>query len=250
MKKSKDSYVPDEETKKRISEIKWKKGTKNVDEKVSVFIVNILDNGKWSKEHYDKMNPELKKWFNQLVEAALYHLSGQDYDTFFEKVEAVIDETSRQNIEERKHVYIANCLNRLTEERNRFPARCEIVSETGYSHKTVNEYLEKYRESSICRRREEELIILREKMISVCYQQGIGGDMKAARLFLEATEHKKSRDYIKNEQNNFIQINGYCITGEQLKQLPEEKQVQMQDILRLLNGSSKDELAHKSPDKD
>jgi hypothetical protein len=240
MKKCKQESSLDGLTKKRISKLEWKKGIKKVDERMSAFIVQVLDNEeKWIKETYNKLGAEERKLFNQFIEATLHSLAGHDYDRFLEKMEPLINESSKQNIEEARYVGIANSLDRLTKEKNRFPARCEIVSETGYSHKAVNECLEKYRESFIYKGREEELLVMREKMISMCYQYGINGDMKAARLFLESTTDKRDQTYNKNEQNNFIQINGYTITTEQLRLLPKEKQIQIQEILTLLNGPIK-----------
>jgi hypothetical protein len=79
------------------------------------------------------------------------------------------------------------------------------------------------------------LTVLREKMISMCHQYGIRRDMKAAKPFLEATDDKNKVSINKGQQTNFIQINGYTITADDLKMLLEEKQIQVQDILRLLN---------------
>jgi hypothetical protein len=38
-----------------------------------------------------------------------------------------------------------------------------------YSHKAVNEFLGKYKDSFIYKRREEELMVMREKMINIVY---------------------------------------------------------------------------------
>lgn len=236
MKKDKQKPVLDELTKKRISKLQWKKEAKGMDERLSTFIVEILYDDKWTLERYIKLEKEKKQLFNQFFEIALNSLAGDDYDRFLEKVEQLITVASKQNIDEARYVKIANAIDRLTKQNNRFPARCEIVTETDYSHKAVNECLEKYKDSFIYKGREEELIVMREKMISMCYQYGIKGDMKAARLFMECTGERKEKTCNRNEQNNFIQVNGYTITTEQLKQLPEEKQIQINDILRSLNS--------------
>ncbi len=233
MKKDKQEPVIDELTKKRISKLQWKKEATSMDERLSAFIVEILYDDKWTFERYNKL--EDKKLFNQFFQIALDSLAGEDYDKFLEKVELLITEESKRNIEEARYVKIANAVDKLTKQGNRFPARCEIVAETDYSHKAVNECLVKYKDSFIYNGRADELIIMREKMISIVYQYGIRGDMKAARLFMECTADRKEKTYNRNEQNNFIQINGYTITAEQLKQLPEEKQIQIQNILGLIN---------------
>jgi hypothetical protein len=58
--------------------------------------------------------------------------------------------------------------------------------------------------------------------------------MKAARLFFEATSDKRPETLIKNQQNNFVQINNLTITEEQINKLPEDKQKQMKEIVFML----------------
>ncbi|RYY68058.1 MAG: hypothetical protein EOO13_13305 [Chitinophagaceae bacterium] len=236
MKKQKQQQLAlDEKTRQRISELKWKKDIKAPEQKVAAFIVDVLYEEHWIRDRYDKSSEGDQKLFNQFFEYALNSLAGEDYDRFKERVESLFNEATKQNISEVEQVTIANAIGRLTKEKHCFPARCELVSETGYSHKTVNECLAGYEGNLLQKGRQEELTLMRDKMLSVVYQTGIGGDMKAARLFLEATAQKQHNTYNKNEQNNFIQINGYTITAEQLRHLPQEKQVQIKDILVLLN---------------
>gem|GEM_PF-3152645 len=235
MKKQKQQPALDEKTRKRVAELQWKKGIQEPEEHIAVFIVDVLYEEQWIKERYEKSSEGERKQFNQFFEYALNSLAGDDYDRFKQRIECLFNEATKQNVSEVEQVSIANALSRLTKEKHRFPARCEIVSETGYSHKTVNECLARYEGSLLQRGRQEELAVMRDKMLSLVYQHGITGDMKAARLFLEATAEKQHHTYNRNEQTNFIQINGYTITAEQLRHLPQEKQVQIKDILGLLN---------------
>lgn len=236
MKTKKQASTLDETTRKRITKLQWKKEVKEPEERVAAVIVDVLYEEDWIKNRYNKADKQERSLFRQFFEFALNSLAGDDYDRFRERVQPLFNEATRQNIEEVQHVSIANALNKLVKEKNRLPARCEIVADTGYSHKTVNRCLATYEGSFIHKGRKEELTLMREKMLSVCYQYGIRGDMKAAKLFLEATAEKPRQSCHKAEQNNFIQINGYTITPEQLLLLPQEKQRQIQDILGLLNS--------------
>ena len=56
--------------------------------------------------------------------------------------------------------------------------------------------------------------------------------MRAAKIFMDCTSVDTQQ--VKNQQNNFIQINGVTITAEQLKTLPKEKQIQVKEIIRLV----------------
>jgi hypothetical protein len=225
-------------TKKRIAELQWKKGIKQPEERIGAFIVDVLYGDTWTKEKYNSFSEEERKGCEHFFEATLNSLGGDDYDRFLRKVLPFLNEPTRQNIEEVHYVTIANAINKLTKENNRFPARCEIVAETGYSHKTVNDCLSHYKGSNIQKGREEELTIMREKMISMCYKLGVNGNIQAAKLFIEATAERNMQIFQRNEQNNFIQINGCVITADQLKRLPDDKQAQINDILLLLNRHS------------
>jgi hypothetical protein len=55
--------------------------------------------------------------------------------------------------------------------------------------------------------------------------------MKAAKIFLEASAPVEPRQKIKNQQNNIIQINGITITEEQIRQLPQEQQNILMELL-------------------
>jgi len=44
-------------------------------------------------------------------------------------------------------------------------------------------------------------------LMSRCYKFAIDGNMKAARLFFEATSDKRPDTSVQNQQNNFVQIN-------------------------------------------
>jgi len=70
------------------------------------------------------------------------------------------------------------------------------------------------------------------------YDHAFYGNMKAAKIFFEATEPKRQCEEtnIQNQQNNFIEINGSAVSKEQIQQLPIEKQKQIEQILQLVSG--------------
>jgi len=61
------------------------------------------------------------------------------------------------------------------------------------------------------------------------------GDVKASRLYLEAIGHFKqnqpNKTYIKN-QNNYLQINNTILTEETLSRLPQEKLLQIENLVK------------------
>jgi hypothetical protein len=230
----KRKFVIDDITKKRISKLEWKKDVQKPETKAEVFAVNVIYSNDWIKDKYERFTLEEKEAAHRFCQIILNSLAGQDYDRFLEKVLPAMNAPTRRNIEDVHNVIISNAVDKLTKDKNRFPARCEIVAETGYSHKTIDDTIRNYPESAICNGRKGELVLMREKMIAMCFQYGVRGDMKAARLFLEATDKRVERSVTINGRNNFIQINGYAITTNEIKTLPIEMQMQMKEIVQLL----------------
>ena len=73
---------------------------------------------------------------------------------------------------------------------------------------------------------------MRERVLAAAFKYASShGDMRAAKVFLDATANQQPAMKIENQQNNFVQINGITITQDQLSQLPEEKQLELQHII-------------------
>ena len=85
--------------------------------------------------------------------------------------------------------------------------------------------------------KEGALKCLREGILMKVYYEASTGNMRAAKLFLEATKpsEEPSPKTIQNQQNNLVQINGIVISSEQLGELPKEKRDQLNEILNTLN---------------
>ena len=46
----------------------------------------------------------------------------------------------------------------------------------------------------------DDLLLMRESLLSWCYELGVSGDMKAARLFLKSSSEKRSHTLIQNQE--------------------------------------------------
>ena len=74
-----------------------------------------------------------------------------------------------------------------------------------------------------------------QKLLAKVYGFAYDGNMRAAKIFMDATNpYPGSNGKVQNQQNNFIQVNGITITAEQLSELPIEKQKQVDEIIQLV----------------
>lgn len=219
----------------RVKNLQWKKDIPKVDLEIQEFIVDIIYGEKLESDHLDKLSKEERNLYLKVLQIALGALALDDRDRFFSRVENVLNEPTKNNIWEAEHVDIENALDSLTKDKRRFAARTEISDKTGYSQKTIEKHIGDYHQSDYYKKRQDDMLLMRERLLSWCYKLGVSGDMKAARLFLETASPKKPDTTINNQQNNFIQFNNLTITNEQINQLPQDKQQQMKDILLLLS---------------
>lgn len=198
--------------------------------------LNIAYGEPWTKEERDALSPEDKELFCIVLSKAMNVFAGQDRDLLYSKVENCIAPENKNDYWEQNHFRILKAIDKLTREIGRFPSRMEIVNDTGLSRTTINKHLKEYFGSDQFREKKEEYIALRERLLARLYRYAIDGNMKAARIFIEATAETVIGPQIKNQQNNLIQINGSTITSHQLRLLPTDKLKQLEEILSIANA--------------
>jgi len=59
--------------------------------------------------------------------------------------------------------------------------------------------------------------------------------MRAVKIFMDATGDRPSFT-VHNQQNNFVQVNGFVITEEQIKRLPIDKLEKIREIFSGINS--------------
>jgi hexokinase len=168
--------------------------------------------------------------------AGIISLSGEDRETFLQNTEEAYSEETRSEIWERNHKVIIQAVDYLYRRSGRMPSITSIAMETHLSRVTVRKHLTEYYNSKTGKEKEYQYKFLREALMSKVYEAAYYGDMKAARIFLEASAPTEPRQKIKNQQNNFIQINGATITQEQIKLLPVDQQAKLFDMLQSVSS--------------
>lgn len=177
-----------------------------------------------------------------IMTAGVQFLGSKDRDVFIERINQVWHSSNKNTLWDFNHASIIYAIDKLTRDTGRFPGRVTISEKTGLSRNTVNKHLKEYFGSQQHHEKQEEFIVLRESLLAKVYKYAIGGDMKAAKIFIQATGHMNPAQQIKNQQNNFIQINGIVITESDLQKLPADKQMQIQEIITLFNQAPESAL--------
>ncbi len=69
-------------------------------------------------------------------------------------------------------------------------------------------------------------------MLSTIYKLANNGNVKAAKVFIDATTAIQPLSKVNNTQNNYIQINQTKLSQETIKQLSPEQLEQIENVLQ------------------
>jgi hypothetical protein len=88
------------------------------------------------------------------------------------------------------------------------PVMKSLEDKTNLSRQTITKHLKEYKESELFKDYKEQYKMLHSKVLDVVYKISMTGDIKACKLFLEATgEMIKASTYIDKQQNNHTENN-------------------------------------------
>lgn len=192
----------------------------------------IIEEGKLNVDEIFNLTEEERKRVATVLTCGYLTLGGEDRQKLTENVELVLSKESRNEIWERNHYCVLNQIHWQTIQSGQIPTIKDIAEQTGLSRVTVTKHLKEYYDSDTYKEKELAMKFLREKLLTKIYSFAYDGNMRAAKIFMDCTSVDTQQ--VKNQQNNFIQINGVTITAEQLKTLPKEKQIQVKEIIRLV----------------
>jgi hypothetical protein len=206
-----------------------------IDPQMAVWISEMIaGDEKWSRASVEAKGQQMKILAGQIFSFAMTNLVQEDLDKFVVNMEEMFDANGKKIIWDNNHTRILWAISNLTAKNNCFPSRSEISKETGLTRVTINKHLKNYYGSPQQQERQEDFVIMRERILAAAFKEARNGDMRAAKLFLDATANQAPSMHVKNQQNNFIQINGMEITEQQVNELPEDQRLQLQTILSLV----------------
>jgi hypothetical protein len=179
------------------------------------------------------------KDFMQLLNDKINSLSGEEQDRFFDRIIGFVTEENRHNRWEYHQAKITRTISILMKEEGRLPTQMEIAEKSGLSRQTVNKHLKEIGKTPYLKEYIETFRFMGPKVLARVYAFAVNGDVKAARLFLQATGYLQGTNNPSTgieTQNNYIQINNTIINQSKLKELPLDKLTQIEEILnKVLN---------------
>ncbi|WP_080780243.1 LexA family transcriptional regulator [Chryseobacterium phocaeense] len=202
-------------------------------------INQVLELKKITHEDIKELTTGERQLLSEMIQEQFNPLRGEERDKFYEKIEAIMVDASKNQMWEHNHVNIMWAISTLIKENNRMPTKAEIASKTDLSRQTVHKHLKEFKNSPYHAEYLEQFHIMQFKLMTTVFQYGMSGDMKAAKLYLECIGALKNSSPVNNtliqNQNNYIQINGKVLSQETVKNLKPEQLDAIEGILKTID---------------
>ncbi|MBL0152062.1 MAG: hypothetical protein IPP93_00670 [Chitinophagaceae bacterium] len=202
-------------------------------DEIESLLSQIIKANKISVEDIWDLTDDEKKKIASILTAGSLTLKDEDREVFLEKTDSLLSQSSRNEIWERNHYCILNVISWKTKSEGQIPTIKTISDETGLSRVTITKHLKEYYDSETFKEKEASYKFLREKLLAKVYDYAYDGNMRAAKIFMEATGSPANIvSNINNQQNNFIQVNGTILSQETIKNLKPEQLNMIEEILK------------------
>jgi hypothetical protein len=180
----------------------------------------------FSEKESDSLMELLTEKFNEL--------KGAERDRFYQKIEPITGEGTKNQIWESNHNQITWAISALMQEYGRMPTNTEIAIKTELSRQTVHKHIKEYKTHSLFLETREQFEFLSSKVLSKVFTFAVNGDMRAAKLYFDMVggAGKTSNSTSIQNQNNYIQINGTVLNQETIKKLKPEQLNLIEEILK------------------
>lgn len=144
--------------------------------------------------------------------------TGKDLDAYRAKIDGLLDDDGRNAQWEDNHDKITVAITKLMNEYGRMPGKWQIARESGLSRQTIHKHLKEYATDSRYLEQREQFRFMTDKVLAKVFQYAMNGDMKAAKLYLNAMGVINNPRTV-NTQNNYIQINGTILSQDVVERL-------------------------------
>ncbi|HTB07955.1 MAG TPA: hypothetical protein VK806_13475 [Bacteroidia bacterium] len=142
-------------------------------------------------------------------------------------------EDERNRTWEENHQKIIAVISKNMEYHRRLPPTItEISKATGLTRRTIYQHLKEYSTHPAYKQRSEMFEAMQFEVLMEICGQAIGGNMKAAKLYLELTGKMQQHSPAQNFSGNNVQINGMVINQQILQSLNPEQLKIIEDILK------------------
>ncbi|MBI2721964.1 MAG: hypothetical protein HYX39_07300 [Bacteroidetes bacterium] len=191
---------------------------------------------------------ETRQFYSLLTEKA-QALKGIESEKFWNKVDAVINQTTKNQLWEINHTNITCAIATLIQEYGRMPVATEIATTTNLSRQTVHKHLKEYSNHPLFLEQMAVTQFMTSKVLAKVFHFAVNGDMQAAKLYLNAmgvfnqTQSNKGLTVVAEfgssqnntliqKQNNFIQINNTVLSEDIINQLNPDQLKQIEEIVK------------------
>lgn len=169
----------------------------------------------------------------QLTTEKLNKLKGVDRDKFYEKVEAVLTEDTKNALWEHNHRNIITVISNSLISNNRLLSVQEISDKVSLSRTTIYKHLAEFSEHPLYTQEFNKFKLLTSNLLTIVYKNAIDGDTSAAKLFFNVCGMLQGGQPPSiGKQNNYLIINGITITQEKIAQLKPEQVATIEGIVK------------------
>jgi len=209
-------------------------------------IQGLLQGQKINREaFFEVMNASEREEIMKAVEAGLNTLGMQDRDRLIEQTSHLYHSDTLENVYDLERMKIVATMANVALDKRRFATITELSQLTGFSRKRINAVLKRISETDLKLPANH---AMREAMLAKIFTYGLSGNVKAARLFMELTDPNPTvnRTLRIQNQNNLVQMNGIVITEDQMKALPRELTIKLQEVITAINPATTVSIPLKS----
>lgn len=208
---------------------KFTKSEIKINDLLSLETITKQDTKQLTKVESDK--------FYELIEYKVNNLEGTERDIFLKKVDALFNESTRNQLWEHNHLLITRAISNLLAKYGRMPTKADIAEDTKLSRQTISKHLNEYSNHPLYLEQIEQFKFMSSRLLSILFKLGIEGNTKAIKLYFcivgNTLQGPPNNTFIEN-QNNFVQINNTIISQEKLSRLNKS---QLNNLEAIVNQS-------------
>ena len=181
---------------------------------------------------------EKKEFFTIFLHEKINNLKGEDLDKILKKISKVRPDVINQ-IWQNNHLKITGVVSKFIEETGRMPTINNIVERCGISRVTISKHFKEYSNHPLYKQERIKFKFMADRVLAKVFKIAVQdeGNVKAARLYLEAVGMLNNVSNTVNTQNNFIQINQTRISQETIQKLNKRQALQIENILKSIPES-------------
>ncbi len=195
----------------------------------------LYEQEKITRKDFLQLNDEEKDYLINKINRDANRLKGEEQEEFLERVAPVLHAGFQDDIWETNHANIVQAINKYIAKHGIMPRKSDLLEMTGVSRRTLYKHLKEYEHNPNYLEQKDRYKLVSGKILAILYREASGGDMKAIKLFLEATGainsgSSSSKNYVEN-QHNYIQINQTRLSQEEIKKLRPDQLKKIEQIL-------------------